>query len=71
MGDIKASIAALAFILSSAARYNVDGETLSSEMQQLGLPKGNTISPHQRLVLLLQFKETVYQTLLLEKPFCV
>ncbi|XP_041356215.1 COMM domain-containing protein 4-like [Gigantopelta aegis] len=38
-GDVKASIAALAFILSSAARYNVDGETLSSEMQQLGLPK--------------------------------
>ena len=62
MGDIKASIAALAVILSSAARYNVDGETLSSEMQQLGLPKGNMISPHQRLVLLLHLISVLYIT---------
>ncbi|XP_072173475.1 COMM domain-containing protein 4-like [Diadema setosum] len=38
-GDVKASIAALTFILTSAAKYNVDGESLSNELQQLGLPK--------------------------------
>ncbi|XP_059168423.1 COMM domain-containing protein 4-like [Physella acuta] len=43
-GDIKASIAALSFILSSAAKYDVDGETLSNELQQLGLPKEHTTS---------------------------
>ncbi|GFR95168.1 COMM domain-containing protein 4, partial [Elysia marginata] len=43
-GDIKASIAALAFILSSAAKYDVDAETLSNELQQLGLPKEHTTS---------------------------
>ena len=39
-GDVKASIAALHFILSSAAKYSVDGESLANELQQLGLPKG-------------------------------
>ncbi|XP_071097902.1 COMM domain-containing protein 4-like, partial [Haliotis cracherodii] len=39
MGDVKASIAALTFILTSAAKYSVDGDTLSNELQQLGLPK--------------------------------
>ncbi|RUS69899.1 hypothetical protein EGW08_022340 [Elysia chlorotica] len=43
-GDIKASIAALTFILSSAAKYDVDQETLSNELQQLGLPKEHTTS---------------------------
>ena len=38
--DIKASIAALSFILSSAAKHSVDGDSLNNEMQQLGLPKG-------------------------------
>ncbi|NXK45974.1 COMD4 protein, partial [Chauna torquata] len=38
-GDVKATIAVLDFILSSAAKHNVDGESLSSELQQLGLPK--------------------------------
>lgn len=38
-GDIKASIAALSFILSNSAKYNVDGEALANELQQLGLPK--------------------------------
>jgi len=38
--DIKASIAALSFILNNAAKYNVDGDTLATELQQLGLPKG-------------------------------
>ena len=44
-GDVKASIAVLSFILCSAAKYNVDGESLSNELQQLGLPKGNTHHP--------------------------
>ena len=39
IGDIKAAIAALNFIFASSARQNVDGETVSSELQQLGLPK--------------------------------
>ncbi|KAL3885574.1 hypothetical protein ACJMK2_025625 [Sinanodonta woodiana] len=43
-GDVKASIAALTFILCSAAKYNVDEESLSNELQQLGLPKEHTTS---------------------------
>lgn len=39
-GDIKASVAVLGFIFSSAAKHDVDSESLSSELQQLGLPKG-------------------------------
>ncbi|XP_037766606.1 COMM domain-containing protein 4 isoform X2 [Chelonia mydas] len=38
-GDVKATIAVLSFILSSAAKHSVDSESLSSELQQLGLPK--------------------------------
>ncbi|XP_067871507.1 COMM domain-containing protein 4 isoform X4 [Heterodontus francisci] len=41
--DIKATIAVLNFILLSAAKYGVDGESLSSELQQLGLPKVNKL----------------------------
>ncbi|XP_062858130.1 COMM domain-containing protein 4 [Trichomycterus rosablanca] len=41
-GDVKATVAVLSFILSSAAKHNVDGESLSSELQQLGLPKEHT-----------------------------
>uniref|UniRef100_A0A673NJ67 COMM domain-containing protein 4-like n=1 Tax=Sinocyclocheilus rhinocerous TaxID=307959 RepID=A0A673NJ67_9TELE len=41
-GDIKAGIAVLSFILSSAAKHDVDSESLSSELQQLGLPKEHT-----------------------------
>ena len=37
---MKGSIAALNFILSSAAKYSVGGDTLANELQQLGLPKG-------------------------------
>lgn len=40
LGDVKATVAVLSFILSSAAKHSVDGESLSSELQQLGLPKG-------------------------------
>ncbi|XP_046555794.1 COMM domain-containing protein 4-like isoform X2 [Haliotis rubra] len=44
MGDVKASIAALTFILTSAGKYSVDGDTLSNELQQLGLPKEHATS---------------------------
>lgn len=40
LGDVKATVAVLSFIFSSAAKHSVDGESLSSELQQLGLPKG-------------------------------
>lgn len=30
----------LSFILSSAAKHSVDSDSLSSELQQLGLPRG-------------------------------
>ncbi|XP_041877713.1 COMM domain-containing protein 4 isoform X1 [Corvus kubaryi] len=43
-GDMKATIAVLGFILSSAAKHNVDSESLSSELQQLGLPKAEHAS---------------------------
>ncbi|NXQ16087.1 COMD4 protein, partial [Peucedramus taeniatus] len=39
LGDVKATIAVLGFILSSAAKHSIDSESLSSELQQLGLPK--------------------------------
>lgn len=41
-GDIKASVAVLSFIFSSAAKHDVDSDSLSSELQQLGLPKEHT-----------------------------
>ncbi len=40
LNDIKACVALVEFILKSAVKYNVNSETLSSELQQLGLPKG-------------------------------
>jgi len=40
LNDIKACAALVEFILKSAVKYNVNSETLSSELQQLGLPKG-------------------------------
>ncbi|CAI8052850.1 COMM domain-containing protein 4 [Geodia barretti] len=39
--DIKAAIAALSFIFTSAAKHSVAGDTLDNELQQLGLPKEN------------------------------
>ncbi|XP_032222531.2 COMM domain-containing protein 4 [Nematostella vectensis] len=39
VSDVKAVIAALCFILSSAAKYTVDSDSLGNELQQLGLPK--------------------------------
>jgi len=37
--DIKGSIAALVFIFSGGAKYDVEESILSNELQQLGLPK--------------------------------
>ena len=37
--DVKAILSALSFILSNAVRNDVDADTLSNELQQLGLPK--------------------------------
>jgi len=39
LSDIKATIAALHFIINNAAKYDVDDAALSTELQQLGLPK--------------------------------
>lgn len=39
-GDIKIVIAIIAFFITNAAKNNVDADTLSEELQQLGLPKG-------------------------------
>lgn len=39
--DIKAAVAALSFIFTSAAKHSVSGDTLDNELQQLGLPKEN------------------------------
>ncbi|XP_010000548.1 PREDICTED: endonuclease 8-like 1, partial [Chaetura pelagica] len=47
-GDVKATIAVLGFILSSAAKHSVDSESLSSELQQLGLPRAYRISAVSR-----------------------
>ncbi|XP_077796103.1 COMM domain-containing protein 4-like [Macaca mulatta] len=43
-GDMKDTVAVLSFILSSAAKHSVDGESLASELQQLGLPKEHAAS---------------------------
>jgi len=40
--DVKAVCAALQYILGSAARYNVEQDVLSHELQQLGLPREHT-----------------------------
>eukprot|EP01100_Stratorugosa_tubuloviscum_P001177 TRINITY_DN1263_c1_g2_i1.p1 TRINITY_DN1263_c1_g2~~TRINITY_DN1263_c1_g2_i1.p1 ORF type:complete len:207 (+),score=89.90 TRINITY_DN1263_c1_g2_i1:26-622(+) len=37
--DVNASIAALIFIISNAVKHEVEDTTLSTELQQLGLPK--------------------------------
>lgn len=38
--DVKAALATLSFIITSAAKHQCDSQTLSDELQQLGLPKG-------------------------------
>ncbi|XP_077996889.1 COMM domain-containing protein 4-like [Glandiceps talaboti] len=44
IGDVKGAIAALSFILTSAGKNNVDGDSLSNELQQLGLPKEHSLA---------------------------
>lgn len=42
--DIKACVALLEFVLKCSAKYSCNGEILSSELQQLGLPKEHSTS---------------------------
>eukprot|EP00035_Acanthoeca_spectabilis_P019765 m.429611 g.429611 ORF g.429611 m.429611 type:complete len:201 (+) comp17035_c0_seq1:3355-3957(+) len=42
-GDIKIVIAIIAFFITNAAKNNVDADTLSEELQQLGLPKEHAV----------------------------
>ncbi|XP_023015810.2 COMM domain-containing protein 4 [Leptinotarsa decemlineata] len=42
--DLKACIACLTYILTSAARFSCDSSALQSELQQLGLPREHSIS---------------------------
>ncbi|XP_065676225.1 COMM domain-containing protein 4 [Hydra vulgaris] len=44
INDIKAAIAAVDFIFTNSAKYQVNSEILSNELQQLGLPKELAIS---------------------------
>ena len=37
--DVKAVVASLNFIIFNSSKYNVNGETVAKELQQLGLPK--------------------------------
>ena len=39
--DTKGVVAALHFVLSQSAKYDIDDTTLQLEIQQLGLPKEN------------------------------
>lgn len=43
LGDIKAMIAALHFMLCNAAKYDCEEKVFSLELQQLGLPKGTNV----------------------------
>lgn len=40
--DIKATVAAIAFVITNATRYGIDHDVLNAELQQLGLPKENS-----------------------------
>ena len=42
--DTMATIAALKYIISSAAKFDCDDVTLENELQQLGLPKEHTVA---------------------------
>ncbi|CAG2057740.1 unnamed protein product, partial [Timema podura] len=44
VGDVKASVAAVEFILTSSSRHGVEEDVLSSELQQLGLPREHSTS---------------------------
>ena len=43
--DVKACLACIVFIITSAGKFCVEENTLSDELQQLGLPKGVTSQP--------------------------
>lgn len=40
LNDIRACVALVEFILKTSAKHSTSSDTLSSELQQLGLPKG-------------------------------
>ncbi|XP_068082179.1 COMM domain-containing protein 4 isoform X2 [Anabrus simplex] len=44
IGDAKAAVAALTFIMTSSAQHGVDEEALNSELQQLGLPREHSLA---------------------------
>ena len=49
-GDLETLIASLHFIFKSAARFDVNTDTLNNELQQLGLPKGEALAPEHTAV---------------------
>ncbi|KAI6648309.1 COMM domain-containing protein 4-like isoform X1 [Oopsacas minuta] len=44
ISEVKASVAAISFILKNAIRHAVDSDNLSNELQQLGLQKDTSIA---------------------------
>lgn len=44
MDEVKSAIASLLFIIQNAARFDVDDQKLSFELQQIGLPKESSES---------------------------
>ncbi len=44
IGDIKATLAAINFIINNAAKFDVEEQTLANELGQLGMPKGMSLS---------------------------
>lgn len=43
-GDVRAVSAALEFIVTTSAKHTISADTLSNELQQLGLPKGKYLN---------------------------
>lgn len=48
-GDVKIVVALIAFVITNAAKNGVDENTLAEELQQLGLPKGDSLLPFPHL----------------------
>ena len=46
--DVKAMVAALTFIIRNTVKYNLESETLVTELQQLGMPKGAPLKSSYR-----------------------
>lgn len=42
--EMKASLAALSFLLSNAAKYGISEATFANELQQLGLPREHSLA---------------------------